>query len=191
MRCLTGAECAAYLTVHGVNFDSDDFYAGFIDSTPAPPAVGGAADSPRIRSAGLTLSPPSSDAEQFQLVTALFNAAPPRSSWMIWLLEWGLWSGGFDAVWMALREGSGESRPIIEAPGHLFGADEAELAAEMVRLALASSFDAHLVSIPAAVVAYTSHDEYMEVYTPESSSLKALGAILESLALRPRYSRQT
>ncbi len=160
--------------------DEEDLYAGFILSQQS---TDGAALPAQVQSEALQLKLPDSSVLQARLVDTLFQAAPSARSWAIWLLDWDVRGGGFADLWRAVRAGYGERRWIKEAPCHLFDETEYALALGMARLAIAFGFDAHVISIPAALVVYTSHDNYMEVYTPREQEIHALAGELGSLGI--------
>ncbi len=180
MRCLTAVECSAYLLERGIKMDEEEFYAGFVSSRQLPD---GEALSEQVQSSGLQLKLPDSSVLQSRLVDTLFQAAPCAKSWVIWLLDWDVGGGDFADLWRAVRFRYGEYRWIKEVPCHLFEETEYALALGMARLAVAFGFDAHLISIPAALVVYTSHDDYMEVYTASDQQIHALADELAHLGI--------
>jgi hypothetical protein len=183
MKCLTALESNSYLCERGLNFDGEE-YAGFLQgagslSVPRAPSA-----APRVESAGMQMTMPDSAAKQSQMLTAFFAAAPQATGWLIWLVEWGVWGEGYYDIWNVIRARFGETRSLKEAPSHLFGADEGPLARGMARLVLSFGWDAHLIAIPAALVVFMSHDDYLEVYTPRERALRAVAASLETLGLK-------
>lgn len=83
---------------------------------------------------------------------------------LIWITDWGISpSEENPIVVLKVREAFGERRNLIDAPGHLFDANEAELATALVRLVLAFAWDAHIVHLQGGISITLSHDGWFEV----------------------------
>jgi hypothetical protein len=92
----------------------------------------------------------------------LFSAIEDSSQWLLWLRDWGIFaSEEYPDVWRAIRERYGETRSIIEAPGHLFARDEIGLVRGMSRLVMLFGWDTVLICEPISSVLLISisHDE--------------------------------
>ena len=62
------------------------------------------------------------------------------------------------------RRAAGENSRLSEAPGHQFGADEAEHLSTAVEFALELGWDALLAAKPKRQLLLLSHDDRMEIY---------------------------
>jgi hypothetical protein len=88
---------------------------------------------------------------------------------LLWVLRWGLWpSEENPALVRQLRAAAGESRPLVEAPGHLFAASESAEAEGFVRLALLFGWDALAIPRPPRAIAGLSHNQTAVVYCPSA-----------------------
>lgn len=126
---------------------------------------------------------PNASSAQSDLVATLMDIAPKASGWLIWVMNWGAWSDGYREFWQRIRRNWGETRSLLDAPIVAFGADEQRLARGMARLVLLFGWDAHLVCLPASLVVYISHDEYMELYTPNIRALRTVETRLARLGI--------
>jgi hypothetical protein len=62
------------------------------------------------------------------------------------------------------REGTGEKRPLYDAPGHQFEADEVEHFSKAIEFALQLGWDALVAAKPRRQLLLLSHDDRMEIY---------------------------
>src|SRR5215475_13158756 len=80
---------------------------------------------------------------------------------LVWLADWSVWQSGQRMhVFDRFRMSYGETRPLIQSPGHLFGTQEIEDAISYVTLAVLFLWDCYVVTPARAKLLYFSHDEY-------------------------------
>jgi hypothetical protein len=178
MKCLSPSESSAYLREHGLHFAGAE-YAGFLQGSLVRRGA-----EPRVLSAGTQMTMPDSSTKQSSMLLTLFAAASHSTGWLISLIEWGVWGEGYYDIWAAIRALHGEARSLREAPSHLFGTGEEPLARGLARLVLSFGWDAYLIALPAKLVVYVSHEDYMEVYTPTQRKLDTLAVNLEVLGFK-------
>jgi hypothetical protein len=86
----------------------------------------------------------------------------------LWIRNWGIWNDHAERAGMyilqALRHSVGETRPLLEYPGHLFDSSEVIDAQSYLMLPILFGWDALLVSSEEKYVLSISHDEYIDVY---------------------------
>lgn len=130
-----------------------------------------------------TVALPSSSGRQAFVADRIFEECVEAQQWLIWILAWGIWpTEEYPEIWMELRARYGDERPLLEAPGHLLGAAERDLARGLFRLAILFGWDALLVPDPATVVASISHDELIFLYSADGRILETLRHDLEPAA---------
>lgn len=127
-----------------------------------------------------TVATPSLSGRQAFVANRIFETCFESRQWLIWILAWGIWpTEEYPEIWKELRARHGDERPLLEAPGHLLSADERGLARGLFRLAILFGWDALLVPDPATVVASTSHDELIFLYSADGQTLETLCEDLE------------
>jgi len=87
----------------------------------------------------------------------------------LWCISDGAWNDETATTepWSRFRHwrrAAGENRRLSEAPGHQFGADEAEHLSTAVEFALELGWDALLAAKPKRQLLLLSHDDRMEIY---------------------------
>ena len=80
---------------------------------------------------------------------------------LVWLDDWSVWpSGQRMHVFDRFRMSYGETRQLIDSPGHLFDRTEIEDAISFVTIAALFLWDCYVVSPGQSRLLYLSHDEY-------------------------------
>jgi hypothetical protein len=77
---------------------------------------------------------------------------------VVWATDWPLYRPDEMAVMMRFRRSIGESRPLIEAPCHLFASNELDDCVGCFNLCIHFLWDAFLFVPSSGLVAYNSHD---------------------------------
>jgi hypothetical protein len=97
---------------------------------------------------------------------------------LLWLRRWEIWSESIDRAGYvflkALRSESGDVRSLDDAPAHLFGPGEFELAHACVALPMLFQWDAHFISKDGALSAFISHEGYIDLNVEDGSALEML-----------------
>jgi hypothetical protein len=89
---------------------------------------------------------------------AAFREAP---LFLVWFHDWAVWpSGQRMHVFDRFRMSYGESRPLINSPGHVFDKDEIEDAISFVTLSALFLWDCYVVTPKRGMLLFLSHDEY-------------------------------
>jgi hypothetical protein len=80
---------------------------------------------------------------------------------LVWFHDWSVWQSGQRMhVFDRFRMSYGETRLLIESPGHLFGDREIEVAISFVTLAVLFLWDCYVVTPNRAKLLFFSHDEF-------------------------------
>lgn len=97
------------------------------------------------------------------------------------VLAWDIWPSScsmplFERVRLSFRE----SRPLEEAPGHMFGAGESDLIESVLSLTLYFVWEAVLVGAKSGLSFWVSHDEWFAVHSPDAEVVLRVGDYFES-----------
>jgi len=91
----------------------------------------------------------------------LYSLMGPEPEVLLWFGDWGVWSYSQHMPLLTrFRKGLAEDRPLIEAPGHLLAADDADDAISMVVMALLFSWNCHLLAASGRDAVTVSHDDW-------------------------------
>jgi hypothetical protein len=94
------------------------------------------------------------------LVTRAMEAFRGERQVLVWFDDWSVWPAGQRMhVFDRFRMSYGETRPLIEAPGHLFKDTEIEDAISMVTIAVLFLWDCFVVTPERKKLLWFSHDE--------------------------------
>jgi hypothetical protein len=87
----------------------------------------------------------------------------PQCGRLLWITAWGVWPSSEDQnLFRRLRASYGETRYLIETPGHLFATTEMEDLTTYLSLAIGFGWDAVLLTTQMEFpTTFVSHDEYM------------------------------
>jgi hypothetical protein len=89
---------------------------------------------------------------------AAFNGIPHL---LVWFDGWDVWpSGQRMHIFDRLRLSYGETRPLVQSPGHVFDKDEFDDAISFVTLAVLFLWDCYVVTPDSSSLLFFSHDEY-------------------------------
>jgi hypothetical protein len=77
---------------------------------------------------------------------------------LVWILDWPLYNPDEMAVIMRLRSSVGESRRLIDAPGHVFDANEVHDCTGLFNLCVQYFWDAFLYVPASGLLVFNSHD---------------------------------
>jgi hypothetical protein len=104
---------------------------------------------------------PADAGKRVSLVNRRMRAFANEPSTLIWFADWAVWpSGQRMHVFERFRLSYGETRQLIDSPGHLFAATEFEDAVSFVTLAVLFLWDCYVVTPAVGKLLYFSHDEY-------------------------------
>lgn len=91
----------------------------------------------------------------------LLSLVPPEPETLLLIDDWAVWpSCQHMPLFTRFREAFGESRPLIEAPGHLFTHADSDDAVSIVATSLFFIWDCYGISASGRNAFYFSHDEY-------------------------------
>jgi hypothetical protein len=80
---------------------------------------------------------------------------------LVWFDDWSVWQSGQRMhIFERFRMSYGETRPLIQCPGHVFDKDELDDAISFVTLAVLFLWDCYVVIPKREKLLFFSHDEY-------------------------------
>jgi len=86
---------------------------------------------------------------------------------LFWVDQWDVWPRSQHLpVFARFREAFGETRPLIQSPGHLFRVDELDDALSVLVVALLFIWDCHVFSAIRSPVFFCCHDEWSGLFVP-------------------------
>jgi hypothetical protein len=94
---------------------------------------------------------------------------------MLWITEWGIWPSSENLhLYYRLRQSYNDHRLLHEAPGHFFLQHEAEDLASFLQLAMLNGWGGYILAEAAYLNAFFSHDEYIDFYGRDESSIASV-----------------
>jgi hypothetical protein len=91
----------------------------------------------------------------------LFSLVTPEPETLILVDDWTVWpSSQHMPLFTRFRQALGESRPLIEAPGHVISASDADDAVSLIATSLLFLWDCYGISASGRDAFYISHDEF-------------------------------
>jgi hypothetical protein len=108
---------------------------------------------------------PDETGRKTNLARLLADSFASTKDGLLWINEYGIWPSSENRlVFYALRRLIGEARPLEEAPGHVFAAEDKELLSALVGVVFYFSWGALLVRGDSRLVGRISHDDYVDFY---------------------------
>jgi hypothetical protein len=106
----------------------------------------------------------------------LYSLVEPSTELLIWLGDWSVWpSGQHMPLFARFRQSFGETRPLIETPGHLLTPDETDDAISIISVSLLFVWDCHVLAASGRDAVFFSHDEYGWFASRDASVAIAVG----------------
>jgi hypothetical protein len=119
------------------------------------------------------------------LARLVTNSIDASQSGLFWITAWGVFPNHQNmALFDGYRRSLGENRPIIAAPGHVFGEPDLQELECLFGLVLYFYWDAILFDGAGTIAVRSSHDECVSVHTKDEKLLRRFTSSLESLELR-------
>jgi hypothetical protein len=116
---------------------------------------------PERSDADLKFEIPCGAQKRVYLVKQAMEAFADEPSYLVWFDDWSVWpSGQRMHVFDRLRLSYGETRRLIDSPGHVFDQKEIEDATSFVTIAALFLWDCYVVSRQRTKLLFLSHDEY-------------------------------
>lgn len=98
---------------------------------------------------------------------------------LLWITESGIWPSSENwHLYYKLRQSYADHRLLDEAPGQLFLDYQTEDLATLLQIALLNGWGGYLLTHANYVNAFFSHDEYIDFFAREESSLAELRSAL-------------
>lgn len=99
--------------------------------------------------------------KRVSLVKQAMEAFVDEPAYLVWFNDWSVWpSGERMHVFDRFRLSYGETRRLIDSPGHVFDRTEIEDATSFVTIAALFLWDCYAVSPQRTKLLFLSHDEY-------------------------------
>ena len=116
---------------------------------------------PEDSDADLKFRIPSDAQQRVYLVGQAMEAFGDEALFLVWFDNWSVWpSGQRMHVFDRLRMSYGETRRLIDSPGHLFDQTEIEDATSFVTVAVLFLWDCYIVAPDRRKLLFLSHDEF-------------------------------
>jgi hypothetical protein len=116
---------------------------------------------PELSDAGLKFKIPGDAQKRVYLVNQAMEAFADEPSHLVWFHDWSVWpSGQRMHIFDRFRLSYGETRRLIDSPGHVFDQKEIEDATSFVTIAALFLWDCYVVSQQRTKLLFLSHDEY-------------------------------
>jgi hypothetical protein len=116
---------------------------------------------PERSDADLKFKIPGDAQKRVYLVSQAMKAFDKEPMFLVWFDDWSVWpSGQRMHVFDRFRMSYGETRRLIESPGHVFDQTEGEDATSFVTIAVLFLWDCYVVNPSRSKLLYFSHDEY-------------------------------
>jgi hypothetical protein len=91
---------------------------------------------------------------------------------LLWITEWGIWPSSENwHLYYNLRHTYGNHRLPHEAPGHLFLEHAAEDLGSFLQVAMLNGWGGYVLTQANYVIAFFSHDEYIDFFAQEDVNL--------------------
>ena len=104
---------------------------------------------------------PEDAGKRVSLVARGMQAFRNEPGFLVRFDDWSVWpSGQRMHVFDRFRLSYGETRPLIESPGHVFGRRDIEDAISFVTIAILFLWDCYVVTPKRSKLLFFSHDEY-------------------------------
>ena len=132
MRCLTYAECAAWCVAHDYPIIEVDHYG-----RPAPAVLNSYLHFPLVY--------PEDSGRKVQLSRNVVSRLLTSGELLLWIGDWAVWpTSQHMPLFTRFRQAFGETRPLIEAPGHVVGVEQLEDAVSVLTVAMLFFWDCHV-----------------------------------------------
>lgn len=115
---------------------------------------------------------------------ALATFVEDTTAGLLWITEWGVFPSAENMpLFDGYRRSLGETRPLHEAPAHLFDRNDRQEVVCLLDLALYFFWDASIFDDDRLCIRL-SHDEYVTVYARDEPSLAACRELFEHYRLQ-------
>jgi hypothetical protein len=175
MQVLSDSECASWLSTHGYEFQDVNRAEGLEGYICLPAS--------HYRS--VFKMPVSADARTQLFLSRRLAQWIQSSDVMLWITSWAVYTPEEMDVFVDLRQGFGEQRRLVDAPGHLFhtgDAEELRHTASILLLMMAFNWEGFVVSSDAQSILWMA-DEMLETSTNNQAEDTRLLVSLEQLGI--------
>lgn len=118
------------------------------------------------------------------LVKNLIASIDPNAELFVQIGDWSVWqSGQHMPLFDRFRQVFGESRPLIEAPGHVLAPAEREDAISILVVSVLYLWNCHVLSAHGDQALFVSHDEYGWFAVRDSNSIESVRKLLEKFGV--------
>lgn len=138
----------------------------------------------RLRQVGGTYSIPRDSGAKTALSRVFAYLLLRKSSVCIYVSGWGVWGSSENLdLFYGYRRSFGESRPLIEAPVHLFERTEEDTFVSILCMVFYFVWDAWVFDIEGKALVRISHDEWLEVRADDDETRKEFATELEKYGM--------
>jgi hypothetical protein len=150
MRCITYSECAGWSARR--DFPTRHIEGYIVGSHPD-------ITSPPFHFVGFTL--PVDSGKKVAFGRFLYSLVDPAPELLFWLGDWAVWPNSQHMpLFMRFRQAIGESRRLIDAPGHLLTPEESDDAVSILVVSLQFVWNCHILTSSGRDAVFVSHDEF-------------------------------
>ena len=126
--------------------------------------------------------PPVDSGAKVQLARFLYSKLEPLDEGLAWLGGWNVWpSSEHVPLVTRFRQALGEHQALIETPGHLFVAEEADDVISIITIALLFVWDCHVLTTLGRDALFVTHDEVAWFASRDLSVTERVGKEISQL----------
>ena len=175
------AECAEWCATHGYPTRHVDGYVG----GPEP-----CLHEPDFRFARFSI--PDDTGRRVALAKKLIALLDEGADLLVQIGDWAAWpSGQHMPLFSRFREGCGDRRPLIEAPGKAVSAHDRGDATSLLVLSILYLWNCHVLSSSGDHAIFISHDQYGWVAVGGSRTLDRSKQLLETFSVLSAEAKET
>ena len=138
----------------------------------------------RLRQVGGTHSIPRDSGAKTALSRAFAYLLLRKSSVCVYVSGWGVWRSSENLdLFYGYRRSLGESRPLIEAPVHMFECTEHDTFVSILSMVFYFVWDAWVFDIEGNELVRISHDEWLEVRVDDEEARREVATELEKYGM--------
>jgi hypothetical protein len=162
MRCLSYTECRDWCRRHCYPVHQDDY------NRPEPFL--------RETFKWFPVAYPTDSGKKVNLARRVVQESNLTQGGLLWIVEWSVWpSSEHMPLFAQFRRAFGETKPLIDMPGHFVGPEEVDDAVSILALSLLFIWDCYLLPAATGPAFFCSHDEFAGFHVPTGHDNPPLG----------------
>jgi hypothetical protein len=138
----------------------------------------------RLRLVGGTYSIPPDSGRKTALSRLLAYMLLKNSRICVYVSGWGVWGSAENLdLFYGYRRSVGESRPLIEAPVHLFERADEDAFVSILCMVFYFVWDGWVFDVEGKALVRISHDEWLEIRADDEETIKEFATELENYGM--------